>query len=93
MTTKGEKAAYVRSQRQERDHECHWPDCATQVPPAMWGCKKHWFMLPKHLRDLIWRTYEPGQERTLTPSDEYLAAADSVQKWIKANYRAAGKSP
>jgi len=24
------------------------------VPPKMWGCKKHWFKLPKSLRDKIW---------------------------------------
>lgn len=48
----------------------------------MWGCRTHWFALPKHLRDAVWRTYEPGQEVTLTPSDAYLDVADVVQKWI-----------
>ncbi len=57
-----EKADYVRSQRQDRRHECHWPDCDRQVPPAMWGCKQHWFKLPKRLRDAIWAEYVPGQE-------------------------------
>lgn len=64
-------------------HMCHWPDCPTPVPPAMWGCKKHWFMLPKQLRDRIWATYRPGQEITKDPSDEYMAAALSVQRWIR----------
>lgn len=78
------KAAYVRSQGQTRDHHCHWPGCGKNVPPAMWGCKAHWFALPKHLRDRIWATYVPGQEVTLTPSREYLAVADEVQAWIRA---------
>lgn len=82
MATKSEKVAYVRAQPQTRNHECHWPGCTVQVPPAMWGCKMHWFKLPRHLRDKIWRTYEPGQERDMTPSDEYLSAADEVQQWI-----------
>jgi hypothetical protein len=51
----------------------------------MWGCKPHWFRLPKHLRDRIWATYQPGQERTMTPSAAYLEAADAVQKWIADN--------
>ena len=52
-----DKRAYVKSQPQTREHTCHWPGCKKQVPPAMWGCKKHWFMLPKHLRDRIWAAY------------------------------------
>lgn len=79
------KADYVRSQSQTRRHTCHWPGCDTQVPPAMWGCKAHWFKLPKRLRDRIWATYEIGQEVSMTPSDEYLAVAHEVQEWIEAN--------
>lgn len=81
------KANYVRSQGQTRDHHCHWPGCDKQVPPAMWGCKGHWFKLPSVLRAKIWRTYEPGQEVTMTPSAEYLAVADEVQQWIRENNR------
>lgn len=77
-----EKAAYVKGQPQTRDHHCHWPGCEKQVPPAMWGCKAHWFALPKPLRDRIWATYRPGQEINMTPSSEYLAAAAAVQAWI-----------
>jgi hypothetical protein len=79
------KADYVRSQGQTRQHHCHWPGCTKQVPPAMWGCKAHWFKLPLTLRNKIWMTYEPGQEVDLTPSREYLAVADAVQQWIRAN--------
>jgi hypothetical protein len=63
-------------------HTCHWPGCPTEVPPAMWGCKKHWFRLPPALRRAIWRTYQAGQEITKTPSEEYLAAARAVRDWI-----------
>jgi hypothetical protein len=65
-------------------HTCHWPDCTTPVPPAMWGCRLHWFKLPKRLRDRIWATYVRGQEFTKTPSDEYLEAAMEVQRWIES---------
>lgn len=66
-------------------HKCHQPGCAVNVPPAMWGCKKHWFRLPKRLRDRIWATYVPGQEITKTPSQEYLDVADEVERWCLEN--------
>lgn len=77
------KRAYVKRQPQTRKHHCHWPNCDAQVPPAMWGCKAHWFRLPKALRDRIWHAYAPGQEVDMTPSEEYLQVADDVQRWIK----------
>jgi hypothetical protein len=76
------KADYVRAQKQSRDHHCHWPGCDKQVPPAMWGCKRHWFMLPALLRAKIWRAYVPGQEIDATPTKEYLTVAHEVQAWI-----------
>lgn len=65
-------------------HTCHWPGCGKLVPPSMWGCKPHWFTLPKKLRDLIWATYIPGQEITKTPSADYTAAARQVQLFCEA---------
>lgn len=79
------KAAYVLSQGQTRGHLCHWPGCSAQVPPAMWGCRRHWFMLPPEIRAKIWKTYEPGQEADLSPSEDYLKAADEAQAWIRQN--------
>ena len=64
-------------------HTCHWPGCPVEVPPKMWGCKTHWFMLPKKLRDWIWATYRPGQEITKDPSEDYMDAANAVQDWIR----------
>lgn len=78
------KVAYVKRQPQTRAHRCHWPGCDKQVPPAMWGCKPHWFQLPKRLRDRIWAAYVPGQERRMDPSYEYLTAAHEAQQWIEA---------
>ncbi len=74
------KAAYVVRQGQTRVHHCHWPGCGKQVPPAVWGCKPHWYALPKELRDRIWRAFRPGQEKTMTPSREYVLAARAVQE-------------
>lgn len=83
------KVAYVKTQGQTRNHHCHWPGCDRQVPPAMWGCKAHWYRLPTELRDEIWKTFKPGQEVDLSPSRAYLAAADKVQAWIREHGGAA----
>lgn len=85
MTTDtASKVAYVKRQGQTRNHHCHWPGCEKQVPPAMWGCKGHWFALPAGLRARVWRTYQPGQEVNGTPSAEYLEVAKAVQALIAA---------
>jgi len=51
----------------------------------MWGCKSHWFALPKEIRARIWAAYRPGQEITKTPSRQYIEAAQEAQTWIAAN--------
>jgi hypothetical protein len=56
-------------------HTCHATGCKTAVPPEMWGCKKHWFMVPKALRDRIWATYRVGQCDDMNPSRAYLVTA------------------
>lgn len=83
---KSVKVEYVKRQRQDRDHHCHWLGCNKQCKPAYWGCFKHWMMLPKYLRDKIWEAYKPGQEVNMSPSREYLEVAREVAKWIKENY-------
>ncbi len=80
------KADYVRSQAQTRDHHCHWPGCTTSVPPALWGCKAHWYKLPPRLRSKVWRAYQPGQEITGRPSAAYVEVAREVQDWIVATH-------
>lgn len=84
----GEKVQYVLGQKQTRTHHCHWPGCKQQVPPALWGCKPHWYALPVALRNRIWDTYRPGQEVNGTPSKAYLTVAREVQEWIETVARA-----
>jgi hypothetical protein len=60
-------------------HTCHARGCSTSVPPRMFMCRRHWFMVPRAMQARIWATYRPGQERTKDPSLEYLdAAMDAV---------------
>lgn len=74
-------------------HFCHWPGCERAVPPAMWGCRQHWFTLPKTLRDRVWREYRPGQEVDKRPSETYLQVAKDVQAWIAERNRTAVNEP
>lgn len=83
MSNISEKVAYVKAEGQTRNHHCHWTGCTAQVPPAKWGCTKHWYMLPKRFRDRIWAAFRPGQERTMTPSAEYVQVAREIRAWIK----------
>lgn len=64
-------------------HTCHWPGCQVAVPPRLWGCRAHWFALPRRLRAAIWRTYRPGQELTKDPSPAYLAAAKEAEDYAR----------
>jgi hypothetical protein len=85
METIKQKVAHVKRAGQTRNHSCHWPGCPQQVPPALWGCKRHWFMLPKPIRNKIWQEYRSGQEETFDPSKEYISAAIEAQNWIREN--------
>lgn len=86
MSDINDKVEYVKNQGQTRDHTCHWPGCNKQVPPAMWGCKEHWFSLPQRLRIKVWAAYRIGQEVKMNPSAEYIAVVKEVEQWIKENY-------
>lgn len=56
-------------------HHCHATNCKVNVPPEMFMCRKHWFMVPKVIRDRIWRTYRIGQCDDMNPSNAYCEAA------------------
>ena len=64
-------------------HRCHWPTCITPVPPRMWGCKKHWAMLPKDLKARLWAAYVKGQEVNKDPTVEYVQIAFEIREWAK----------
>lgn len=56
-------------------HTCHATACEVAVPPAMWGCRRHWYMVPKPIRDRVWKHYRAGQEEDWKPTWAYLVAA------------------
>ena len=61
------------------DHHCHARNCLRQVPRKMLMCRRHWFMVPKALRNAVWATYVEGQEIGLAePSKSWHGAADAA---------------
>lgn len=63
-------------------HTCHARDCTTEIPPSLFMCKKHWFMLPASMRTLLWKEYEKGQEISKKPSTGYLLRAEECRYWV-----------
>lgn len=63
-------------------HHCHATDCQVEVPPEMFMCSRHWFSLPKYLRNKIWTTYRQGQCDDWNISKEYADAARECVTFI-----------
>lgn len=59
-------------------HRCHAERCEAEVPPKLLMCRRHWFMVPKRLRDAVWATYREGQEISKDPSPEYMEAQQAA---------------
>lgn len=65
-------------------HLCHARGCAAPVPPTMFMCRRHWFMVPAVLRTAVWRHYRPGQEVTKDPSRKYLEVTRQAVEAVAA---------
>lgn len=63
-------------------HLCHALRCKVEVPPAMFMCRKHWYMVPRQMRALVWLHYVPGQEVTKDPTPEYLDVVHEAIKYV-----------
>lgn len=71
-------------------HLCHADNCTTPVPPRIFMCRKHWFMVPMDLRGRLLAEYQPGQEKLgeIWPSDEYLTLAFQCVDAVSAKEQA-----
>lgn len=67
----------------ENQHLCHATNCETLVPRRMFMCKRHWFMLPKFMRDEVWDAYTPGQEETMDVSQRYFLVTRKAIRYIE----------
>ena len=59
-------------------HHCHARGCKVHVPPEMLMCKRHWYMVPKAIRDRVWATYRPGQCEDMQFSQAWSDAVDAA---------------
>lgn len=57
---------------------CEVDNCTQQVPTDMLMCRRHWFLVPKDIRDRVWAGYHRGMD------EEYevavAAAIDAVRE-------------
>jgi len=58
-----------------RNHYCLALECDVPVDPRLLMCSRHWDMVPRAIKQQVYRTYRRGQERDKSPSREYLVAA------------------
>lgn len=43
------------------DHICPAPQCDARIPFNMLACRRHWYQVPKPLRDAVWRAWDNGR--------------------------------
>jgi hypothetical protein len=47
--------------RSSRAGWCPVPGCHAQIDPSRLMCRRHWYLVPKQLRDRVWATWRSGQ--------------------------------
>jgi hypothetical protein len=65
-----------------RLHRCSWPGCERVVPRSMWGCRAHWYALPRDIRVAIGRAYRHGLDTDSHPTRTYVDAYRTALAWI-----------
>lgn len=66
-------------------HTCHAIGCNVEVPARLLMCPRHWRLVPVVLKDAVWKTYRPGQERDKQPSPAYLQVAKAAIEAVRAH--------
>lgn len=58
---------------------CRIEGCENQHQRSMFCCQTHWYLLPKPMRDEIWRTVSnPG-----VMTNEFLQAAENAEAFLE----------
>lgn len=65
--------------RIDSGRECRALGCGVVVPASFLMCRRHWYMVPKAIRDRVWAEYRSGQVEDLDFSDAWLLAATEAQ--------------
>lgn len=65
-------------------HDCPAPGCSARVERSRLACVRHWYMIPKPLRDNVWNAYRyKGMG-----SEEHVEAVSAAIDWLEANVAA-----
>jgi hypothetical protein len=40
---------------------CPVPGCGSLIDPSRLMCRRHWYLVPKQLRDWVWATWRSGE--------------------------------
>lgn len=59
-------------------HKCPAAGCDKSVPNDLAFCRRHWFMVPQHLRHAIWKSYRAGHAGTEEHINLIDRAADAI---------------
>lgn len=54
---------------------CPIPRCAERIDPSRLMCRRHWYMVPKLMRDHVWATWRSGQAAYSNEHQEAVQAA------------------
>jgi hypothetical protein len=63
-------------------HPCPAPNCDREVPFEQLACRAHWFLIPKPLRDELWRAYREDGIGSETHGAAVDACIDFLRKAV-----------
>jgi hypothetical protein len=66
---------------------CPVPGCGERIDASRLMCKRDWYLVPKVMRDRVWRTWRSGQ------GAHSRAHREAVRKAIAASQLAGGPAP
>lgn len=56
-------------------HKCYAAECVYVLPEDLLMCKRHWFLVPRPIRDRVWALFRSGQAGT----PEHVAACQEAR--------------
>jgi len=56
-------------------HQCPGPDCQEPIPYDMLACARHWYQVPKSVRNAVWRAWDQGNGAGTPEHDAAIALA------------------
>ena len=69
---------------------CPIPGCGDLIDSSRLMCRRHWYRVPKHLRDQVWASWRSGQGAY---SREHHDAVRMAMAACRQRPRPAGRSP